>query len=102
MAFGNEKKTKEDLDLLINQQVKKILPNDYTEFYLTLHEGFRSNNEVKVRLQKFKLSAQNHFSINLQNYILRKSKKKSPQSYILEVINKTTPERIKFSFVNLE
>jgi hypothetical protein len=50
MAFGNEKKTKEDLDLLINQQVKKILPNDYTEFYLTLHEGFRSNNEVKVRL----------------------------------------------------
>lgn len=37
--------------------------------------------------------------INLQNYIIRRSKRKQP-SYILEVINKTTPERVRFEFVS--
>lgn len=41
--------------------------------------------------------------INLQNYILRESKKKSsPQIYILEAINKSNPERVRFSFVDTE
>jgi hypothetical protein len=53
-------------------------------------------------MEKFKFSSKNHFNINFMNYILRKSKKKNPQCYILEVVNKTQPEHIRFSFANRE
>ncbi len=58
---------------------------------------------MTARIEKFKISSRNHFHINLQNYILRESKKKTyPQMYILEAINKSDPERVRFSFVDTE
>lgn len=59
-------------------------------FRVEIEKGFRSWQQIHLTIEGFKVSSED-MNFDLRNYLMRRSKKKDRECYVLEAIHQSSP-----------